>query len=230
MVNRYTDARLRKTPCSISLPNEMWGKIDEYIHGANLNRSEFFEILVRQALETKGKESTEESGLRTSVSTILRSIHRIKDFIATNSREHMIGNLEAVRREIVEAAAFIEQEISRSRTPTKRDRKESALKQAIAAHRARIDNNGIVMNAPPFQDTKGTKEEEKEKEKDPVSQGLPEKQEPELDPVELEFERIRKEEYAGYKEEPLPKPDFEIVDEGRTKRNTFNNDNEEILE
>jgi hypothetical protein len=137
----------------------------------------------------------------------------------------MIGNLEAVRRDLVEAAAFLDQEISRSRTPTKRDRKELALKQAIEAHRARIDNNGIVMNASPFQDTKVTKE----KEKDPVLQNLPEKQEPDLDPVELEYERIRKEAYAGYKEEPLPKPDFEIVDEGMTERNTFNNDGEEIL-
>jgi hypothetical protein len=77
----------------------------------------------------------------------------------------------------------------------------------------------------------GTKEEEKEKEKekDPVSQVLLEKQEPDLDPVDLEYERIRKEEYAAYKEDPLPKPDFEIVDEGMTERNTFNNDGEEIL-
>jgi valyl-tRNA synthetase len=127
----------------------MWEKLDEFLRDERLNRSEFFEEHVRQTLEAKGKESTEESGLRISVSTILRSIHRLKDFIVTNSREHTIGNLETVRGDLVEAAAFLDQEINRSRTPTKRERKELALKQAIEAHRARIDNNGIVMNAPP---------------------------------------------------------------------------------
>jgi len=204
----------------------MWGKIDEYIRekfNGRLNRSEFFEDYIRQTLEEKGKESMEDPGVPMSVNTARAYTHRIKDFIFTNSKEQKIGNLEAIRRDLAEASAFCDQEIRRSRAPTKRDKKELALKLAIAAHRARIGSNGIMMNALPVQDTKDTEEEEKES----VPQSK--RQEPELDPVELEYEQLRKEAYVDFKEDPLPKPDFEIIEEGRTERNTFNNDGEEIL-
>jgi hypothetical protein len=220
LVNIYTDPKTRKTPCSISLPNEMWAKIDEYIrvkYNGRLSRSAFVEDFIRQTLEEDGKELIQDPGSALSVNTARAYIHRIKDFTATNSKEHTIGNLEALRLDLVEAAAFLEQEIKRSRVPTKSDKKEMALKMALAAHEARVGSDGVVTGSlppapapapipPPPNDSKETEEQGKQ---------------PEPDPMDLEYEQILKEVYVGYKEPPPPKPDYEIIDEGRTEKNPY---------
>jgi hypothetical protein len=216
LVNIFTDPKARKTPCSIALPSEMWAKIDEYIrlkYNGRLSRSGFIEDFVRQTLEQDGKEIIVDSGPALSVNTIRAYIHRLKDFIADNSKGKTIGNLEAVRRDLVEAADFIEQEINRSRTLTKTDKRQKALREALAEHKARIDSGGVVTNAPPpssapTEDSNVKETEEKKPESD-------------SDQVDHEYERLYKEAYADFKEEPLPKPDYGIVNEGRTEKNPY---------
>jgi hypothetical protein len=232
LVNIFTDPKARKTPCSISLPNEMWNQIDEYIlakYGGRMSRSAFIEDFIRQTLEEKGNELIEDLGTTLSVNIIRAYIHRLKDFIATNAQNNTIGNLEAVRRDLIEAADFIEQVIRRSRTPTKSDKRQLELREALAAHKARINGNGVVMsaisNAPPSspmppplpQPVPDTKPETEEAEKQEQEQ----RQQPDPDPADLEYEKLLTEVYAGYKEEPPSKPDFEIVDVGRTERNPY---------
>jgi hypothetical protein len=197
----------------------MWAQIDDYIRvksGGRLSRSAFIEDYVRQTLEEKGKAKIEDSGTTLSVNSVRASIHRLKDFIATNAQNKTAGNLEAVRLELVEAADFINQVIKKSRRPTKSDKRQMALRDAIAAHEARIGRNGEVINGPPMlaQDT------QPKMEKQPA---------PDLVPVDLEYEMVLREVYADYKEEQPPKADFEIIDERRTERNPYDESGREEI-
>ena len=214
MVNTFTDPKARKTPCSIALPNEMWEQIDQIIlkkYNGRMSRSGFFEDYIRQILEEEGKDIVQDPGGIISVSTARSYITRIKDFVRSNKDNKLIGNLEAIRRDLEEANTFNNQEIRRSRHPSKADKKAMEFEKAVGSHLKAREEKDKEAEATPAPAQEETEEQAK----------------PVLDPADLEYEQALKEAYTNYKEDPLPKPDYEIIDEGRTERNPYDKSGKE---
>lgn len=224
MVNIFTDPKARKTPCSVSFPNEMWNQLDELIrirYGNRISRSGFMEELARQELEAAKNDIRVQPGQTISASTVKSYINRIKDFVHDNAQNKNIGSLEAIRRDLDELNFFNNEEIRRSRTPTKSDKRHAELVRALRANKdkTRVDEltGSVVINAPlmeqPALDPSPNRPEHEQQER---QQGN--LQDPAVDPI---YEDLIKPELERYKEPPPPKPDFEIIDEGKTERNPY---------
>lgn len=229
MVNIFTDPKARKTPCSISLPNEMWNQIDELIRirfGNRINRSTFTEELYRHELEAAKNDIPVQPGETISTSAVKSLINRIKDFVHDNAQSKNVGGLEAIRRPLDELNFFNNEEIRRSRTPTKSDKRHAALVSALKANKARMESNGsLVIDSslieqpaldPSPNRPKHVPPMEGEQSDEPgLEKGL------DSDPLDYDYESLLGEFSSDWKEEPIPKPDFEIVDEGRTEKNPY---------
>jgi hypothetical protein len=200
----------------------MWNQIDEFIgvrHGGRMNRSAFFEDLFRQELEAAKNDVRVQPGQTVSTNTAKSLINRIKDFVHDNAQNKNIGNLEAIRRDLDELNFFNNEEIRRSRFPTKSDKKHAELVRALMANKnkSRVDefSGSIVIDAllthSPALDPSPSGHEHK-------------RQDPTVDPM---YKDLIKLELEQYKEPPPPKPEFEIVDEGRTDRNPFDKEKKE---
>ena len=83
----------------------------------------------------------------------------------------------------------------------------------------------VVIDAPltytPALDPSADRPRHIPSEEEQVQEQGRQEQKPEQDCEDLAYEQVLKEAYTGYKEEPPPKPDFEIVDEGRTEKNPY---------
>lgn len=218
------DAEGRKIPFSIAFSFELLKKIDESIrirYGGKLNRSEYFENLSRWDLEQWGKEQGIENpdGV-ISLTTALSYICKLKDYIVENSISHKIKNLEEIRRVLEECDILCEQEIRRSRTLSKHDKRKLKLAEAVIAHKLKQKE----------QEEKLTSSDIKERKEilDVTGTSISTEIVAETDPVENELQQLVKDAYTGYQEKPMPKFDPEILDEGGAP-NEFNNDGEDIL-
>jgi hypothetical protein len=148
LVNIFTDPKARKTPCSIALPNEMWNQVDELIkirYGNRISRSAFFKELFRQEQEAAKNDIRVQPSQTISVSTAKSLINRIKDFVHDNAQSKNMGSLEAIRRPLDELNFFNNEEIRRSRTPTKSDKRHAGLVRALMANKARMESNGCLV-------------------------------------------------------------------------------------
>ena len=223
MVNIFTDPKARKTPCSISLPNEMWNQIDELIrirYGNRISRSSFFEELFRQEQEAAKNDIRLQPGQTVSVSTAKSHINRIKDFVHDNAQDMNIRSLEAIRRDLDELNFFNNEEIRRSRISKKSDRRHAALVRALMANKARMESKGCLVTdaslmEQPALDPRPNRPKLEHERQERQQENL---QDPAMDPM---YEDLIKPELEQYKEPPPPKPDFEIVDEGRTEKNPY---------
>jgi hypothetical protein len=213
----------------------MWNEIDEFIRirfGNRISRSAFFEELFRQEREASKNDVRVQPGQTISASTAKSLINRIKDFVHDNAQSKNIGSLEAIRRELDELNLFNNDEIRRSRIPTKKDKRHADLIRALMANRdkIRVDEltGSVVIDAPltytPALDPSPNRPQPKpEQERQQEDQS-----DPAVDPM---YESLVKPELEGYKEPPLPKPDFEIVDEGKSRRNPYDKSGkEEVFE
>jgi hypothetical protein len=232
LVNIYTDPKARKTPCSIALPNEMWNQVDELIrirYGNRISRSSFFEELFRQEQEAAKNDIRVQPGQTISVSTAKSLIRRVKDFVHDNAQNKNIRSLEAIRRDLDELNFFNNEEIRRSRIPTRSDKRHVELVRAIKANKnkSRVDEltGSVVIYAPPTlmpaldPSPNEHKLEHKQRERQQEN-----RQDPAEDPM---YEDLVKPELERYKEPPPPKPDFEILVEGMTERNPFDKEKKE---
>jgi hypothetical protein len=219
----------------------MWNQIDEFIrirNGNRISRSAFFEELFRQEQEAAKNDVRVQPGETISASTAKSLINRIKDFVHDNAQNKNIVNLEAIRRQLDELNHFNNEEIRRSRTKTKSDKRQEELVRALMANKARIDSNGDVVIDAPLKDqpviepSPNRLNDIPPKEEESQGQGQ-KQQEQQPDPVDLEYEKMVKDAKAQYevKEPPLPKSDIPIIDEGKTKRNPFDKSgSEEVFE
>ena len=99
-MGRRKDRKTRSTPCSISLPGEIWDKIDEYLQVKNkgkLNRSEFINEHVVSVLEEWEKERQaelliSESANKDSYNSPLGSVMTIIDTRHTNENKNIKQN------------------------------------------------------------------------------------------------------------------------------------------
>jgi hypothetical protein len=137
-----------------------------------------------------------------------------------------MGILEAIRRSLDELNFFNNEEIRRSRTPTKSDKRHAGLVGAMMANKARMESNGclvidaFLMEQPALDPSpnrpKHVPPMEGEQSDEPgLEKGL------DSDPLDYDYESLLGEFSSDWKEEPIPKPDFEIVDEGRTEKNPY---------
>ena len=233
MVNIFTDPKARKTPCSISLPNEMWNQIDELLmirFGNRMSRSAFMEELTREELEAAKSDIRVQSGQTISASAAKSLINRIKDFVHENARNKNIGSLEAIRRPLDELNFFNTEEIRRSRTPTKSDKRHAELVRALMANRdrTRVDElaGSVVIDAP-LMNQPALDPNPSGSRHTPTSPREEQEQKPEPDPMDHDYESLLEEFNADFKEDQIPKTDYEIVDEGRTERNPFDKEKKE---
>jgi hypothetical protein len=236
LVNIFTDPKARKTPCSISLPNEMWNQLDELIrirYGSRISRSAFMEELARQEIEAAKNDIRVQPGETVSTNTVKSYINRIKDYVSDNAKNKNIGSLEAIRRELDELDFFNNEEIRRSRHPAKSDKRHAELVRALMANKdkSRVDEltGSVVIDAPltytPALDPNPNRP--KPENIDPKEEQPGEENKPPPDPADLEYERVLNEVYADYKEPPPPKPNYEINDEGRTEKNPYDKEKKE---
>jgi hypothetical protein len=201
----------------------MWNQIDELIRirfGNRMSRSAFMEELAREELETAKHDIPVQPGETISVSAVKSLINRIKDFVHDNAQSKNVGSLEAIRRPLDELNFFNNEEIRRSRTPTKSDKRHAGLVRALTANKARIESKGCLVTDASLMEQQaldpGTNRPKLEHEQQERRQEN--LQDPARDPI---FENLIKPELERYKEPPPPKPDFEIVDEGRTEKNPY---------
>jgi hypothetical protein len=174
-----------------------------------------------------------QPGQTVSVSTAKSHINRIKDFVHDNAQNKNIRSLEAIRRDLDELNFFNNEEIRRSRIPTRSDRRQAELVRALVANKdkPRVDEltGSVVIYAPlahtpaldPSPNRHKLEHEQQERQQE-------NRQDPAVDPI---YEDLIKPELEGYKEPPPPKPNFEVVDEGKTKRNPYDKSGkEEVFE
>jgi hypothetical protein len=129
----------------------MWNQIDELrrkSYGNQISRSTLAEELFRQELEAAKNDVRVQPGQTISVSTAKSLINRIKGFVHANAQSKNMGSLEAIRRELDELNFFNNEEIRRSRIPTKSDKRHAELVRALMANKdkSRVDEfSGSIM-------------------------------------------------------------------------------------
>jgi protein-tyrosine-phosphatase len=212
----------------------MWNQIDELRrirYGNQISRSTLAEELFRQELEAAKNDVQVQPGQTISVSTAKSLISRIKDFVHDNAQNKNIGNLEAIRRDLDELNFFNNEEIRRSRFPTKSDKRHAELVRALMVNKdkSRVDEfsgsiviDALLTHSPALDQSPNGHRHKLEH----VQQERQQKnrQEPVVDPI---YEDLIKPELERYREPPPPGPDFEIVDEGMTERNLFDKEKKE---
>jgi hypothetical protein len=212
----------------------MWNQVDELIrirYGNRISRSAFFEELFHQEQAAAKNDVRVQPGQTISVSTAKSLINRIKDFVHNNARNNNIRSLEAIRRDLDELNFFNNEEIRRSRIPTKSDKRHAELVRALVANKDKSRVNeltGCLVICTPLTHTpaldpspNGNRHKLEHKQQERQQEN---RKDPGVDPI---YEDLIKPELERYKEPPPPKPDFEIVNEGRTERNPFDREKKE---
>jgi hypothetical protein len=121
---------------------------------------------------------------------------------------------------------LLDQEIRRSRKPTKKEIKQQELAEAIEAHHTsvevEVEGQGQqqleVLTVPPSQEAK-----EEGSVETPITISS-------TTEAEAEIDQFLSNELKNFKEEPMPKVDTPLIDEGKTvKRRTEDGETEEVF-